>query len=190
VVDDLPGIHRDYDRILASGAPSDVSELETELFGEDTVALPTPTYAIDHAYSGAEAIELVREAVARRLPYAVAFLDVRMPPGIDGIETAVELLRLDPRLQIVICSAYTDYSWEQVREALGVTHNLLVLRKPFDSMEIAQSALTLAEKRRMLDSLHTLLDRLERSNATEPPERLAEIVRLMRHALESTAFGA
>ena len=71
-------------------------------------------YQIDSAYQGPEALALLRDAHARGRPYALAFVDVRMPPGWDGIETINQLWRVDPDLQVVICTAYSDHSWSEI----------------------------------------------------------------------------
>ena len=69
-----------------------------------------------------------------------------MPPGWDGVETIQQIWKVDPRLQIVICTAHSDYSWDQVLGALGVEDRLLLLKKPFDNIEVAQLASALTTK--------------------------------------------
>jgi PleD family two-component response regulator len=63
-----------------------------------------------------------------------------MPPGLDGIETTARLLEQDPEVGIVICSAYSDHSWEEMTEAFGTTDRVLILKKPFDTVEVRQLA--------------------------------------------------
>ena len=77
-------------------------------------------------------------------------VDVRMPPGWDGIETTQKLWEVDPDLQVVICSAYSDYSWDEIIAKLGNSDRLLFLKKPFDAMEILQLANALTEKWRLI----------------------------------------
>ncbi|MGB0330899.1 MAG: ATP-binding protein, partial [Planctomycetota bacterium] len=77
---------------------------------------------------------------------AVAFVDVRMPPGIDGVQTIKRLWEIDPNIQCVICSAFSDYSWQQMIDELGHTDKLLILKKPFDPTEICQIASAFTEK--------------------------------------------
>jgi len=69
-----------------------------------------------------------------------------MPPGWDGLETIEHIWKTDPYIQIVICTAYSDYSWEEITKRLGKSENLLMLKKPFDSAEVAQLASSLTEK--------------------------------------------
>jgi CheY-like chemotaxis protein len=68
----------------------------------------------------------------------MAFVDVRMPPGWDGLETIGHLWRAQPDLQVVICTAYSDFSWDDIRRRLGQVDNLLILKKPFDNVEVLQ----------------------------------------------------
>jgi PAS domain S-box-containing protein len=146
VIDDNPAIHDDFRKIFRDEASSD-SELaldEELLF--DATALTIESFEIDSAYQGQESLDLVQRSVAAARPYAMAFLDVRMPPGWDGVETAARLWEADPRLQIVICTAYSDYSWSEIRRRLGQSDNLLILKKPFDNIEVIQLAHALTKK--------------------------------------------
>lgn len=159
IVDDNAAIHADFRKVLARASESrgeSVSSSEAALFGEPAQATPsseTPAeceYELDDALQGEEAVEKVRAACASRTPFAMAFLDVRMPPGIDGIETARRLWEVDSDLQIVLCTAYSDYTWQETVAALGRTDRLLILKKPFDTVEACQLAAALTEKRASL----------------------------------------
>ncbi|QDT10083.1 ATP-binding protein [Stieleria marina] len=79
----------------------------------------------------------------------MAFVDMRMPPGWDGLKTIAELWKVDPELQVVICSAYSDQSWSKIRQSLGASDRLLILKKPFDSAEVSQVATAMTEKRHL-----------------------------------------
>ncbi|MFK7960897.1 MAG: EAL domain-containing protein [Phycisphaerales bacterium] len=148
LVDDQPHIHEDYRKILSpresSGA---LDRMEAKLFGAslespdraEAAAAEAP-YVIDSAMQGQEAFELVKAAVAHVRPYSLAFVDMRMPPGWDGLETIERLWSVDPRLQIVICSAYSDHSREDILARTGGGDRLVILRKPFDPIEVAQLA--------------------------------------------------
>ena len=103
-------------------------------------------FRIDSAYQGQEAFEMVKKAVAEGDPYALAFVDVRMPPGWDGIETLENIWHAAPELQAVICTAYSDYSWDEMTRRLGQTDNLLILKKPFETVEVLQMAHALSQK--------------------------------------------
>lgn len=89
---------------------------------------------------------MVKKSLAENRPYSLAFVDVRMPPGWDGVETIARIWEIFPQLQIVVCTAYSDYSWEQLRLKVGQPDNLLVLKKPFDNVEVQQLAHALTKK--------------------------------------------
>lgn len=148
VVDDNPTIHDDFRKILcpARQANAAVSELEAVLFDQARPAPPETAYELDSAYQGQEGFERVRQALQQERPYALAFVDVRMPPGWDGIETIARLWEVDPNLQIVVCTAYSDYSWEDLRARVGQHDGLVVLKKPFDNVEVQQLAHALTRK--------------------------------------------
>jgi CheY-like chemotaxis protein len=131
---------------------------------------------VDFASQGTEGAALVERVRAENDPYAMAFVDMRMPPGWDGIETTVRIWELDPRVQIVICTAYSDQSWEGILRRLGHSDRWLILKKPFDNIEVLQVASALTEKwrlaeiaKRWVQDLETQLERrtrdLQRSNA-------------------------
>jgi two-component system, cell cycle sensor histidine kinase and response regulator CckA len=133
VIDDSKSIHEDIRRILGHRPAGDNS-------GEES------PFRIDSAFQGEEALGLVEQAQQAQDPYALAFIDVRMPPGWDGVETLERLWRIYPDLQAVICTAYADYSWRDLRRRLGQTDNLLILKKPFEAIEVQQIAHTLTRK--------------------------------------------
>ena len=149
IIDDTPSIHEDFRKIL--GAETDgeqtLAGAEEALFG--TVPLDRLTFQLDSAYQGQEALDLVTRALAEGRPYAMAFTDMRMPPGWDGLETIEQLWKADPHLQIALCTAFSDYTWEDMAERLEFGDQLLVLKKPFDSLEIRQMASALTWKWQM-----------------------------------------
>jgi len=141
IVDDNRAIHDDFRKILAAaaGTRDELDALDAELFGTKAAA-QDEGFELDSAYQGEEAIEKVRRARAEGRGYALLFVDVRMPPGLDGIQTTVRLLREDEDVGIVICSAYSDHSWEEMTSAFGKTDRVLILKKPFDTVEVRQLA--------------------------------------------------
>jgi CheY-like chemotaxis protein len=149
IVDDNPAIHEDIRKILGatSGDKAALKAAEAELFAGRTRAQPAgPQFQIDSAYRGETALELVRKSLTDDQPYAMAFVDMRMPPGWDGLETITRLWEVCPDLQIVICTAYSDHSWTDIVQRLRPEDDLMVLRKPFDVIEIRQFAHTLCAK--------------------------------------------
>jgi two-component system NtrC family sensor kinase len=185
VVDDLPSIHDDFAKILASPAPerAALGDAEAELFGEPPRAAP-PVFELAHAYQGAEALAMVESAHAAGLAYAVAFVDMRMPPGWDGVETIERLWRADPRLQVVICTAFSDHSWDDVLARLDVRERLLVLKKPFDPIEARQLAATLTAKWQSARDADEQLGRLEDAVQERTAELTLANATLHSHILE------
>ena len=147
LIDDMPTIHEDFRKILAPASPqrADFDAVEAALFGEAPKAA-VDAFQLDSAYQGQEGLAKLEQALAAGLPYAMAFVDMRMPPGWDGVQTIEHLWRVDPRLQVVICTAYSDHSWDEVLARLEVRDRLLVLKKPFDSIEVSQLATALTAK--------------------------------------------
>lgn len=144
VIDDNQAIHDDFRKIL-SDADSEDAELqaaEARLFGAPTVML----FEIDTASQGEEGLKMVEKAMAEGRPYAMAFVDVRMPPGWDGIETTQRIWQVCPDLQVVICTAFSDCSWSEMQAKINPQDRLMVLKKPFDTIEILQMANALTQK--------------------------------------------
>ena len=150
IVDDTMSIHEDFRKILAvpaAAASAELDSLESALFDEaPVVETPAAIFQLESAYQGRDAHDRVIKAREGGAPYAVAFVDMRMPPGWDGLETIEQLWLVDPELQIVICSAYSDYSWTDFRKRLGERDALLILKKPFDTIEVIQCAHALTAK--------------------------------------------
>jgi two-component system cell cycle sensor histidine kinase/response regulator CckA len=148
IVDDNPAIHEDFRKILCPTrqGKSEVQNLKAALFDKAAKAATTTDFELVSAYQGQEAWELARRAAAEGRPFAMAFLDVRMPPGWDGVETAARLWQVCPELQIVICTAYSDYSWDEMRARLNQPDSLVILKKPFDNVEVQQLAHAMTKK--------------------------------------------
>ena len=146
VIDDNHAIHEDLRKILIGGNPDQPDMADDEAFLFDAVATASTVFELDSAYQGKEGLHRVERALAEGRPYAMAFVDVRMPPGWDGVETITRLWAADPRLQVVICTAYSDYSWREIGQRLGHSDNLLILKKPFDNIEVIQLAHALTRK--------------------------------------------
>ena len=149
IVDDSAPIHDDFKKILVRSSPagSDFEKAEASLFGPpETGDEHDQDFELTSAFQGEDALVAVREAVKAGQPFAMAFVDVRMPPGWDGIETTEQLWKADPDLQIILCTAYSDYSWKDVHKRIGATDRMVILKKPFDAIEVLQLASALAEK--------------------------------------------
>ncbi len=149
LVDDNPAIHEDYRKILTApdpGITTVLAELESDLFGHRPGWSRSEHFNVESALGGAEAALLVQQAADRDQPYAMAFVDVRMPPGYDGLEAAARMWQIDPDIQMVICTAYSDCTWSDMVERLGRAEQWVVLKKPFDAIEVRQLALAFTRK--------------------------------------------
>jgi two-component system cell cycle sensor histidine kinase/response regulator CckA len=148
VIDDNRSIHDDFRKILspATTTAAALDATETAVFGNLADAVQQNQFEIESAYQGEEGLLLVKKALEAGRPFAMAFVDVRMPPGWDGVETTRRIWELDSSLQVVLCTAYSDYSWDQMFEKLGHRDGLLILKKPFDAVEAFQLAYALTEK--------------------------------------------
>ncbi|AZF09323.1 Signal transduction histidine kinase [Pseudomonas sp. R2-37-08W] len=147
LIDDTPSIHEDFRKILMPSAPSNeaLDEMESALFG-DTAQPQAQAFELHCAYGGEEGLALLSTAMAEQRPYALAFVDMRMPQGWDGAKTIEQLWKVAPDLQVVVCTAYSDYSWDDLLSRLNAYDRLLILKKPFDNIEVQQMANTLANK--------------------------------------------
>jgi PAS domain S-box-containing protein len=163
VIDDNRAIHADFRKIFSPDRVSAAAldESSAELFGEQTNLACQIQYEVESAYQGQEGVKLVKQALEKGRPYAMAFVDVRMPPGWDGVETTQRILEIDPDIQIVICTAYSDYSWDKLFEKIGNRDGLLILKKPFDTVEALQMAHALTEKWWLLQQSRQKMEELE-----------------------------
>ncbi|MDB6145258.1 MAG: response regulator receiver Signal transduction histidine kinase [Pseudomonas sp.] len=163
LIDDTPAIHDDFRKILLPAVDESVELdlMESALFGSTPhkpIVLP---FELDFAYGGQEGLALVCASLKDNRPYALAFVDMRMPQGWDGAETIEHLWREDPRLQIVVCTAYSDYSWDELLGRLHAHDRLLILKKPFDNIEVHQMANTLTAKWEVTERACVQLNQLE-----------------------------
>ena len=204
VVDDNDAIHADFRKLLTARENqvdnAALDALASDMFGESEAApgssVPTEVaYTLEHAHQGQEGVDRVREALERGRPFAVAFVDVRMPPGMDGIEAARQMLELDSELLIVICTAFADYSREEILGHLQHSDRYLILKKPFDGIEVQQLASTLTtrwrlerENRAQLDEIRAYASSLEAVNSALDADkrqvegRTEEMARFLRDA--------
>jgi len=178
ICDDNRSIHEDLFKIFqptsASPNAGTIRELEAQLF-DDPSEVSTPDrvcldFEIESAFSGREALRMAREAHEQGSPYAVIFMDVRMPPGPDGVLTIKEIWKTLPDTEVVILTAYSDYSWDEIISTLGINDKLLYLRKPFSSISVKQIALNLVNKWNLSEATQRKIAGLE-AQLTEELER-------------------
>ena len=147
IIDDDTRIHEDFRKILGDRREvSEYDEIEAKLFSDDSASSPEIVYELESAYQGEEGFAKVVQAQKEGRPYAMAFVDMRMPPGWDGLETIKHIWAVDSQIQLVICTAYSDYSWNEVMHHLGASDRLIILKKPFDMVEVQQMTTALTTK--------------------------------------------
>jgi two-component system sensor histidine kinase/response regulator len=170
IVDDQESIISDFRKILASGAgeSADLAAARSAFFGdgpeESDAAAGVPSFELSAANQGEQGLEILRAAIEASRPFALAFVDVRMPPGIDGIQTIKGMCELDSDLQIVLCTAYSDYTFDEIIAELGQTDRLLILKKPFDPVEVRQLASAMTEKWNVIQRERRRMEELRQAN--------------------------
>jgi len=169
IVDDTPSIHEDFRKILMATDTSagDLDAMADSLFGktEQDPVYKDISYELESAFQGEEALKMIEQAELDGEGYSLVFMDVRMPPGLDGIKTIAKIWEKYPCMEIVICTAYSDYSWVDIIDILGPSDHLLVLKKPFDADEAQQMALAMTRRagktNKQKKHIHTLKTNLQ-----------------------------
>jgi two-component system NtrC family sensor kinase len=172
IVDDNHSIHDDFAKVLGTQGASAkaVDDLEAALFDTGAPVVRDSGFELASAHQGREALDMVVAAREAGRPFALAFVDMRMPPGWDGLETIERVWKVDPDLQIVICSAYSDYSWPQIHARLGTRDALLIIKKPFDTIEIVQVAHAMTSKWSLAQLARARMEDLEAAVRTRTGE--------------------
>ncbi len=183
VVDDNPAIHQDFRKILGntSSEHTEFQSAEAALFGDVAVSTGDSAFEMDFASQGEEALRMVQQALTEGRPYSMAFMDVRMPPGWDGIETTAKIWEVDASLQIAFCTAYSDYSWEAITAKLGNMDSFVILKKPFEVVEVLQLANAFTAKWNLAQETQSHMRRLRESE---------ERYQLLTNALPCIAWTA
>ncbi len=196
IVDDQEDLRQQVAKMLQHRAgQSDTSSLIEQIRSRISktketapAAAPRIQYQVDTVGQGRDAYEMVKESFSKHEPYALMFLDMRMPPGWDGLETAQRIRSIDKEIQIVIMTAYADYEQQEIAEKIGEPDKLLYIKKPFHSEEIRQLALAMTEKwnmnRREKERL-ILTNRLMRENSYLTRYRFKNIQDTYRTVLDA-----
>ncbi len=148
IVDDDPAVHDSYRMSFAPSADAAaLADLAAQLFDDVSPEPAQPLrLALDHVHQGDEAVAAVERSMRDDRRFAVAFIDVRMPPGIDGRETARRIRAIDPDVQIVIVTGYSDFSPAQIAHVAGPPDRLFYIAKPFTTEEVVQTATALSHR--------------------------------------------
>jgi PAS domain S-box-containing protein len=193
IIDDNPSIHDDFRKVLGGAGGEQLRDLEDDeaaLFGTEKPASAGLDFELVSAFQGQEGLEAVRAAAREGRPFAMAFVDVRMPPGWDGIETIARIWQEYPELQVVICTAYSDYSWDDIARTLGASDSVLILKKPFDSVEVLQMAHALTKKWHLARCARRQMEELDRLVQVRTTELRAANERLQGEVAERAAAAA
>ena len=164
VVDDQDEIHNDFEEMLASGSTRRATDDLASAFVRETGKLVLPQFELSHATSGDEACDMVKAGRESNRPLAMAYVDVRMPPGTDGIETVRRMRKFEQDIEIVIMTAYSDKTLPEIVDDMEFLHKLLYIRKPFSREEIQQITLSLTGKWNIEQELAEHRRELETSN--------------------------
>jgi CheY-like chemotaxis protein len=154
VIDDVESVHDVFRRILIG------SSIPKVVHDKDAAALPI--FEIDSAFNGEEGLGLIEKSLLENRPYFMAFVDVRLGSGWDGVQTTCKIWQQYPDLNVVLCTGFTDRPWEDLVKSLGFLDRMMVLIKPFEVTEVKQLAVGLSEKWRLNQQAKLRVDNLER----------------------------
>ena len=149
IVDDEAGIHSDFKDMLNPNRRRTLTAALAETFRDKVPEHKTvflPNFELLHATSGEEAQDIICTAKASNRPIAVAYIDVRMPPGIDGVEAIRRIRQIETDVEMVIMTAYTDKTLPEIVRDMKLLNKLLYIRKPFAPEEVQQITLSLVER--------------------------------------------
>ena len=169
IIDDTEDIHSNIKTLFTSkNSQEALDKLSQEIFGkvhqpDEEKSKQNFNVTIDSAYQGKQGFEMIEKACQDGEPYAVAVVDMRMPPGWDGLKTIEKIREVDQNVEIIISSAYSDYSWQDIADRLGVSDKYLFLSKPFEVAEMKQMIVALGEKWRLVKQNREQIEELERA---------------------------
>lgn len=151
VVDDEQPTLDSYQQVLCPernplGSEPEMEALAAKLFGEKLQRPSEAVFDLVLCGQGDEAVEAAKTAIEANRPFAVAFIDVRLPPGPDGVWTAEHIRALDPHMAIVMVTAYSDVDPSEIAGRVLPEDKLLYVQKPFHPQEIRQFASALGAK--------------------------------------------
>jgi diguanylate cyclase (GGDEF)-like protein len=202
IIDDNPDIHSDFRKVLLPAADSSALDaLEVQMLGESTSNGGEPLFELHHAHQGESGAEMFIAAKLSDRPFFAVFVDMRMPPGWDGLRTIEAIRKVDSDATIVICTAYSDHSWSEIKPLVANLDKLLILKKPFDPIELRVIVQSLYERWELFEQARMRHDQLielvairtceleaERAKDKIRLDQLEEIVTLRTQELRKTAL--
>jgi two-component system, NtrC family, sensor kinase len=163
VIDDVESAHDLFHKILTGRSrPKAAGDQDAELAGKKRASDKMPIFEIDSAFSGEEGLRLIEKSLLEKRPYSVAFVDVCLGSGWDGVQTTCKIWQQYPDLNVVLCTGFSDRPWEDLVKSLGFLDRVIVLIKPFDISEVKQLAVGLSEKWRLNQQAKLRVDNLEK----------------------------
>lgn len=186
IVDDNPSIHDDFKKVFglnnAQASQEKLDDIEAKLFGKKDKNSPSQEeIELVSAHQGEEALKIIQDSVQNGNPFQVAFIDMRMPPGWDGIKTIEEIAKIDKEIQFVVCTAYSD---KTVTDFLGlgdIQERLLLIKKPFDQLEIILVSNALSKKWQ--------LSRLAKAKMEDLEDTVKQRTAMLENSNRLTALG-
>jgi signal transduction histidine kinase len=171
IADDNESIHEDFEKILSfkPGVSKKIPSFEEHFWGNGAKSAETneellANFRLEHAYQGDEALQMVRRAATEQFPYSLIFMDIRMPPGYNGITTVSKIWQEFPDIEVVLCTAHSEYTLNDIISQLGMTDQLLFIRKPFDTVSVVQMALALTQKCSLHRKSKSYIEELRNTN--------------------------
>jgi len=163
VIDDVESIHDVFRKILTGRSDLRVvCDKDADLGKTKPVLDKMPVFEIDSAFNGEEGLRLIEKSLIDSNPYSLAFIDVRLGSGWDGVQTTCKIWQQYPDLNVVLCTGFSDRPWEELVKSLGFLDRMIVLIKPFDVTEVKQLAVGLSEKWRLGQQAKLRVDNLEK----------------------------
>ncbi len=167
VIDDNPAFHEEIRAVLCqSDLPSEYMRgLTSDLFDNDpAIEQIQVTNSVEAALSGEEGLEKIRLSMQQQQPFMMAFVEMRMQHGWSGLETLQQIWRLSPDMQVVLCTADVHFPWAEIQTSLPQSKHSLILKKPFDTVEVRQLVEAMANRWRRIRSRLDVHDKAYQSH--------------------------
>ena len=119
--------------------------LAAELFDADDNIENHPKFDIVACNQGDDAIKVAEAAREQGEPFDVVILDVRMPPGIDGVEAGSQIRQLDPDVEIVFVTGYSDIAFEELQRRVPPPMHLHYFNKPLSFTQLAEDVVSMVQ---------------------------------------------
>ncbi len=119
--------------------------LAAELFDPGVEKADEPHFKVVACSQGDDAISLAEKASNDGDPFDVVILDVRMPPGIDGVEAGSQIRKLDPNIEIIFVTGFSDVPLEELQRRVPPPMKLHYFSKPLSFIQLAQDVASMVK---------------------------------------------